>query len=76
MGASNQSNQEVQGSVQSSLGATIRQYFLLKQDRKPDDYKSISSNKLTRVSRKKKKPMLTNAARVEYCATINEWEAK
>ncbi|XP_028437099.1 uncharacterized protein LOC114557683 isoform X2 [Perca flavescens] len=29
MGASNQSNQEVQGSIQSSLGATPRQYLLL-----------------------------------------------
>lgn len=50
MGASNQSNQEAPGSIQSSLGATTQQCFLLKQDRKSDGYKSIQSNKLTRVS--------------------------
>lgn len=31
MGASNQSNQEVQGSIQSSLGATPSQYLLLEK---------------------------------------------
>lgn len=34
MGASNQSNQEVQGSIQSSLGATPRQYLLLEKKKK------------------------------------------
>lgn len=36
MGASNQSNQEVQGSVQSSLGATTRQYFLSRKKKKAE----------------------------------------
>ncbi|XP_039974456.1 uncharacterized protein LOC120784598 isoform X2 [Xiphias gladius] len=48
MGASNQSNQEVQGSVQSSLGARPRQYFLLNRVRKRHSWRLQSTMKLFR----------------------------